>query len=244
LAVAPTVNIEDIRKNIMAIKQRTGEAYKLRQAHESLLSLSFIPSEKDIKELKEELKRIKESIENQRKKSENERLKQMLNELNKKVSAVQEWINNYAIGDAVEMTVMREGLKNLENKQLDEAPLLRSLVNEIAEIRQQEEENRKLLIEIEKEIGMHKKSISKLKPQVKPRVKTEPKKKKITRKKKVKTRVRKEKRGVRKIKKKGSKKKEIIPLSEDSSKKLEKTEKIIKERKKKLKNLIDVIEDI
>ncbi len=201
MADSPPQTWKSIQKNIISIRKRNDHSSKLRQTHESILTMSPFGENKDVKEFKEQLRSIKKSIEShQNTKKVDPEMKILLGQLNTKVSVIQKWINNYAIGEAVEMSSYKDGLKKVDNHVLDNVPLLYHIVEEVRQIKKEEREMQKELLKIEKEILDNRKDFEKVTKEVK---KTKTKKPKIEKIESVtkKTKAKSNKKTIQKIKK-------------------------------------------
>ena len=162
--VNPTTRtLKSIQKNLDSIKRRNDHSTKLRQTHESILTMPTFSENKDVKEFKEQLRSIKKSIENQQNiKKIDPEMKALFEDLNTKVTVIQKWINNYAIGDAVEMATFKDGLRKVDDHVLDNVPLLYHIVEEVRQIKKEERSMQKELLKIEKEIMSNKKKFEKV----------------------------------------------------------------------------------
>lgn len=159
-----TRTLKDIQKNINAIRSRSDHLEKLRHTHNSVLHMEPLAQKQDVNEFRNELKSIKQSIVNQQKNAADDETKAMLRELNIKVTMIQDWVSNYAIGDAAEITEVREGLKKIDESILDNAPLLQYLVDEVRQIRREETDMQREIARLETELSASRAKVDTIKP--------------------------------------------------------------------------------
>lgn len=159
-----TRTLRDIQKNINAIRSRSDHLEKLRHTHNSVLRMEPLAQKQDISEFRNELKSIKQSIVNQQKSADDGETKAMLRELNSKVTMIQDWVSNYAIGDAAEITEVREGLRKIDESILDNAPLLQYLVDEVRQIRREEAGMQREIERLENELSAGRARVNAIKP--------------------------------------------------------------------------------